>query len=55
LTSRFFIIKKGFSQTSHWGDVTTGEVDSMVRGAIKRGEQAITNEATANGKAHPQF
>lgn len=35
-----------------WSDVTTGEVGSMVREAIKRGEQAIANEAKANGKAH---
>jgi small acid-soluble spore protein F (minor alpha/beta-type SASP) len=35
-----------------WSDVTTGEVGSMVREAIKRGEQAITNEAKANGEAH---
>ena len=41
--------------TSHWSDVTTGEVGSMVREAIKRGEQAITNEAKANGEAHQKF
>jgi small acid-soluble spore protein F (minor alpha/beta-type SASP) len=35
-----------------WSDVTTGEVGSMVREAIKRGEQAIAEEARANGKAH---
>ncbi|HWR28670.1 MAG TPA: small, acid-soluble spore protein, alpha/beta type [Negativicutes bacterium] len=35
-----------------WDDVTTGEVGSMVREAIKRGEQAISEEARANGKAH---
>jgi len=35
-----------------WSDVTTGEVGSMVREAIKRGEQAIADEARANGKAH---
>jgi small acid-soluble spore protein F (minor alpha/beta-type SASP) len=28
-------------RTSHWSDVTTGEVGSMVREAIKLGEQAI--------------
>ena len=33
-------------------DVTTGEVGSMVREAIKRGEEAITEEARANGKVH---
>jgi len=27
-----------------WSDVTTGEVGSMVREAIKRGEEAITKE-----------
>jgi len=27
----------------------------MVREAIKRGEQAITNEAKANGEAHQNF
>ena len=37
-----------------WSDVTTGEVGSMVREAIKRGEQAITEEAKANGAAHQQ-
>ncbi len=35
-----------------WSDVTTGEVGSMVREAIKRGEQAIAEEAKANGSAH---
>ena len=35
-----------------WSDVTTGEVGSMVREAIKRGEQAITEEVKANGEAH---
>lgn len=35
-----------------WSDVTTGEIGSMVREAIKRGEQAITEEAEANGAAH---
>ena len=44
--------KKGYMRTSHWSDVTAGEVGSMVREAIKRGEQAITDEAKANGKAH---
>jgi len=32
--------------------VTTGEVGSMVREAIKRGEQAIVEEAKANGADH---
>lgn len=35
-----------------WSDVTTGEVGSMVREAIKRGEQAIAEEAKANGELH---
>lgn len=35
-----------------WSDVTTGEVGSMVREAIKRGEQAITEEAKAVGDTH---
>lgn len=35
-----------------WSDVTTGEVGSMVREAIKRGEQAMAEEARANGIAH---
>lgn len=35
-----------------WSDVTTGEVGSMVREAIRRGEQAMAEEARANGKAH---
>lgn len=35
-----------------WSDVTTGEVGSMVREAIKRGEQAMAEEAMANGAAH---
>jgi hypothetical protein len=47
--------KKGYLQTSHWSDVTTGEVGSMVREAIKRGEQAIADEAKANGEAHQNF
>lgn len=33
-----------------WSDVTTGEVGSMVREAIRRGEQAIAEEAKANGE-----
>lgn len=43
---------KGFSQTSHWSDVTTGEVGAMVREAVRRGEEAMAEEARANGKAH---
>lgn len=35
-----------------WSDVTTGEVGSMVREAIKRGEQAISDEAKVNGAVH---
>ncbi|VBB05776.1 Hypothetical protein LUCI_0987 [Lucifera butyrica] len=35
-----------------WSDVTTGEVGSMIREAIKRGEQAMAEEAKANGAAH---
>lgn len=35
-----------------WSDVTTGEDGSMVREAIKRGEQAMAEEAKANGLAH---
>ncbi|MDF2502315.1 MAG: small acid-soluble spore protein [Anaerosporomusa subterranea] len=35
-----------------WSDVTTGEVGSMVREAIKRGEQAMAEEAKANGEVH---
>ena len=35
-----------------WSDVTTGEVGSMVREAIKRGEQAIAEEAKVNGAIH---
>lgn len=38
--------------TSHWSDVTTGEVGSMVREAIKRGEQAMVEEAEKNGNSH---
>jgi small acid-soluble spore protein F (minor alpha/beta-type SASP) len=37
-------------RTSHWSDITAGEVSSMVREAIKRGEQAIVEEA--NGLAY---
>lgn len=35
-----------------WSDVTTGEVGSMVREAIRRGEQAMVDEARQNGNAH---
>lgn len=35
-----------------WSDVTTGEVGSMVREAIRRGEQAIAAEAKADGEIH---
>ncbi|TCL39231.1 small acid-soluble spore protein F (minor alpha/beta-type SASP) [Anaerospora hongkongensis] len=35
-----------------WSDVTTGEVGSMVREAIKRGEAAMAKEAQENGAAH---
>lgn len=35
-----------------WSDVTTGEVGSMVREAIKRGEDAMAKEAKVNGAAH---
>lgn len=43
---------KGYMRTSHWDDVTTGEIGSMVREAIKRGEQAMAEEAKINGAAH---
>ncbi|WP_312337036.1 hypothetical protein [Anaerospora hongkongensis] len=33
-------------------NVTTGEVGSMVREAIKRGEAAMAKEAQENGAAH---
>ena len=36
---------KGYLQTSHWSDVTTGEVGSMVREAVKRGSEAVKKEA----------
>lgn len=36
---------KGYLQTSHWSDVTTGEVGSMVREAVKRGEDKLAEEA----------
>ncbi|MDR3589042.1 MAG: small, acid-soluble spore protein, alpha/beta type [Negativicutes bacterium] len=39
-------------EDGNWDDVTTGEVGSMVREAIKRGEQSIAEEARANGKVH---
>jgi small acid-soluble spore protein F (minor alpha/beta-type SASP) len=35
-----------------WDDVTTGEVGSMVREAIKRGESKLAAEARLNGLAH---
>jgi small acid-soluble spore protein F (minor alpha/beta-type SASP) len=35
-----------------WSDVTTGEVGSMVREAIKRGEDAMVEEAKVNGAVH---
>jgi small acid-soluble spore protein F (minor alpha/beta-type SASP) len=39
-------------EDGNWDDVTTGEVGSMVREAIRRGEQAITEEAKATGEIH---
>ncbi|WP_371381154.1 hypothetical protein [Sporomusa aerivorans] len=39
-------------RTSHWSDVTTGEVGSMVREAVRYGEQTMAEEAKANGVAH---
>ncbi|MDR3589044.1 MAG: hypothetical protein P4N41_05225 [Negativicutes bacterium] len=41
-----------FLQTSHWGDVATGEVGSMVREAINRGEPSMSEDARANGIVH---
>ncbi|WP_418627052.1 small, acid-soluble spore protein, alpha/beta type [Anaerosinus sp.] len=35
-----------------WSDVTTGEIGSMIREAIKRGEQAMAEEASLNGSIH---
>jgi small acid-soluble spore protein F (minor alpha/beta-type SASP) len=32
--------------------MSPGEVGSMVREAVRRGEQAIAQEAEVNGKAH---
>ena len=37
-------------EDGNWDDVTTGEVGSMVREAIKRGEAAMV--AKENGKDH---
>jgi len=45
LESKNVATQKRYSVISHWSDVTTGEVGSMVREAIKRGEQAIAEEA----------
>ncbi|MDU2064675.1 MAG: small, acid-soluble spore protein, alpha/beta type [Sporomusaceae bacterium] len=40
-------------EDNDWSDVTTGEVGSMVREAIKRGSAAVEKEAQAeNGAAH---
>ncbi|CVK21273.1 MULTISPECIES: small, acid-soluble spore protein, alpha/beta type [Sporomusa] len=39
-------------EDGNWDDVTTGEVGSMVREAIKRGEEAMAAEAKANGEIH---
>lgn len=39
-------------EDGNWDDVTTGEVGSMVREAIKRGEEAMAAEAKANGAVH---
>ncbi|GMA97778.1 small, acid-soluble spore protein, alpha/beta type [Pelosinus sp. IPA-1] len=39
-------------EDGNWSDVTTGEVGSMVREAIRRGEQAIVEEAKTNGEVH---
>ncbi|SCM83463.1 conserved hypothetical protein [uncultured Sporomusa sp.] len=39
-------------EDGNWDDVTTGEVGSMVREAVKRGEQAMAAEAKANGAVH---
>lgn len=45
--------KKGYMQTSHWSDVTTGEAGSMVREAIRRGSEAVEREAQVeNGAVH---
>ncbi|MCE5286423.1 MAG: small, acid-soluble spore protein, alpha/beta type [Pelosinus sp.] len=36
-----------------WSDVTTGEVGSMVREAIRRGSEAVAKETSVeNGIAH---
>ena len=39
-------------ENGDWSDVTTGEIGSMVREAIKRGEQAMAEEARLNGSIH---
>jgi len=39
-------------EDGNWSDVTTGEVGSMVREAIKRGEQAMIEKAEENGNSH---
>ena len=46
------MVEKDYKHTSHWSDVTTGEVGSMVRDAIRSGEQAIAEEAKASGAVH---
>lgn len=39
-------------EDGNWNDVTTGEIGSMVREAIKRGEQSLVEEAKLNGEIH---
>ena len=39
-------------EDGNWDDVTTGEIGSMVREAIKRGEQSLVEEAKLNGEIH---
>ncbi|MBP2632162.1 MAG: small acid-soluble spore protein [Firmicutes bacterium] len=40
-------------EDGNWDDVTTGEIGSMVREAIKRGSEAVEKETQIeNGLAH---
>ncbi len=40
-------------EDGNWDDVTTGEIGSMVREAIKRGSEAVEKETQVeNGLAH---
>ncbi|MBP2632161.1 MAG: hypothetical protein H6Q70_2789 [Firmicutes bacterium] len=49
-----YLVCSGYSETSHWSDVTTGEIGSMIMEAAKRGEDAMVQKEQATNNVTNQ-